>query len=517
LPALAAHTAGSSRENGRTAAEQVSENRKAVAAADRNQTTFCRQLQVGSYTTQPVRSWLCNRTKVQNMTEWVAAKLSEWAVNLRPQDLSDDVLAKAEDCILDAIASAIPGSQSDGAQRVKSVATSSYGPGDANVWFSGEKIHPTGAAFANAASASMLDIDDGHRRANGHPGAAVVPAVLAAFGPDANGIDVLTAVVAAYEVCIRAGMSENRRAYHTGNYTGYGAAVAVARANRLNAEQLMHALAITTYHAPRVADLTLSQDMGANVKESIPWSVVAGMSASNLAENGFTGCRDALDIDERFTAGIALEGLAEGYFPTGVNGGRESHVIMRTYFKRYACCRWCHSAIEALLTIMRRHNLAVEDILNVQVDTFLQSANLNNLADPPTLESAQYSVPYCMAVAAALGEDALTPMSVDSLHNPAAVKLARKMTVTRDKDLDPLFPHQNPSRVIVSTANEVFEEFVTSPWGEPERSPDRADLLGKFRTLARGRLSGDQMSGIIDAVQGLRFGKMARLHEALIC
>lgn len=449
------------------------------------------------------------------MTEWVAEKLADWAIKLRPEELSDEVLAKAEDCIIDAIACAVPGSLTEGARRVRSVARATYGHGDANVWFSAEKLHPTGAAFANSASASMLDIDDGHRRATGHPGAAVVPAVLAASGPDTTGIEILTSVVACYEVCIRAGMSENRRAYHTGNYTGFGSAVAVARANGLNADQLMHALATTAYHGPRVADLTLSQDMGANVKESIPWSVVTGMTAANLAEHGFTGCRDALNIEERYTPAIALEGLEDGYFPISAGGAGTSHAILRTYFKRYACCRWCHSAIEALLTIMREQNLAVEDIQSVKVETFEQSASLNNLPDPPSLESAQYSVPYCMAVAAVLGEEALTPLSADSLHNAAAVKLATKITVEHDKRLDPLFPAQNPSKVIVTTAGGVFEDLVTAPWGEPDRSPDRADILGKFRTLADGRMPENQVRSIIDAVQGLRDGKVSALLDAL--
>ncbi|MGR3291960.1 MAG: MmgE/PrpD family protein, partial [Paracoccaceae bacterium] len=418
------------------------------------------------------------------MTEWVAAKLAEWAVNLRPNDLPDDVLSKAQDCILDAIACAIPGCLTDGARRTRSVAIATYGHGDAIVWFGGGKLHPTGAAFANAASASMLDIDDGHRRATGHPGAAVVPAVLAATGPDTTGIEILTSVVACYEVCIRAGMSENRRAYHSGNYTGYAAAVAVARANVLNADQLMHALAITTYHGPRVADLTLSQDMGANVKESIPWSVVTGMTAANLAEQGFTGCRDALDITERYTPEIALEGLDRGYFPIGKINGRVSHAILRTYFKRYACCRWCHSAIEALLKLMRQHHLSADDIQHIKVETFEQSANLNNLADPPTLESAQYSVPYCMAVAAVLGENSLAPLTGENLHNPAAVKLANKITVEHDTKLDPLFPAQNPSRVIVSTAGGAYKYMFTSPWGEPDSSPSQAEILRKFHILA---------------------------------
>ncbi|MGR3341945.1 MAG: MmgE/PrpD family protein [Paracoccaceae bacterium] len=445
----------------------------------------------------------------------MAKQLADWAVNLQAENLPDEVLSKAEDCIIDAVACAVPGSQSDGARRVHAVALATYGEGKAGVWFGPERLHPTGAAFANSASASMLDIDDGHRRALGHPGAAIVPTVLAASGPDTSGIEILANVVACYEVCIRVGMSEKRKAYHTGNWTGFGAAVAVARMARLNTDQLMHALAITAYHGPRIADLTLSQDMGANVKESIPWSVVAGMTAANLAEHGFTGCRDALDIEERFTPAVALEGLQDGYFPIGVNGARTSFTILRTYFKRYACCRWIHSSVEGFLTILRQQNISINDIKEIRVETFEQAANLDNLADPPSLESAQYSVPYCMAVAAVLGEDALTPLLAESLHHSAAVKLAAKISVVRDKSLDPDFPAQNPARVNVTTAGGVFEILVTAPWGEPDRSPSRAELINKFSTLAENRIPEDQVSNIVAAVQGLREGKVSDLHDAL--
>ncbi|MGI9387713.1 MAG: MmgE/PrpD family protein, partial [Methyloligellaceae bacterium] len=247
----------------------------------------------------------------------VAHTLANWCLSLRTEDVPDNVLAKAEDCILDAIASAIPGRDTDGALRIRAVASTSYRQGDATVWFTEMGLHLTGAAFANAASASMLDIDDGHRSALGHPGAAVVPAaVAAASSSDFDGVDVLLAVVAGYEACIRIGMAERRKAYHTGNWSGFGACVAAARLSGLNAEQLTHALAITAYHGPRVADLTLSSDMGSNVKESIPWSVVAGMTATELAQTGFTGCRDALDIEERFDAGAALDGLGDGFLIT---------------------------------------------------------------------------------------------------------------------------------------------------------------------------------------------------------
>ena len=41
------------------------------------------------------------------------------------------------------------------------------------------KLSVAGAAMANAAAASALDIDDGHRGAAGHAGAGIIPAAFA--------------------------------------------------------------------------------------------------------------------------------------------------------------------------------------------------------------------------------------------------------------------------------------------------------------------------------------------------
>ena len=434
----------------------------------------------------------------------VSAVLADWCANLQAGDLPDAVIAKAEDCILDAIASAIPGRETPGARRIYEIAASTYRQGRAGIWFADGTLHPAGAAFANAASASMLDIDDGHRAALGHPGAAVVPAALAvAAETDASGEDILVAVVAGYEACVRIGKSEKRKAYHTGNWSGFGAGVAAGRLLGLDASQLAHALAITAYHGPRVADLTLSTDMGSNVKESIPWSVVAGMTAAELAQKGFTGCRDALDIDERFEPGVALDGLGDGF------------MITRTYFKRYSACRWIHSSVEALLAILAEHDVAPGEIDHVRVETFLQAASLNNHADPHSLESAQYSIPYCLGLAAVLGEASLMPMSKEHLRHPQAADLARKVEVHRIERFDKDFPQTVPAHVTVTTARGAFDTLVTTPWGEPDRAPARAEMLAKLQALADGRISPDRATAIGDAVEGLHANGPDVLLEAL--
>ncbi len=431
---------------------------------------------------------------------WTTDALAEWCASLELADMPEAVIAKAEDCLLDVIACAVAGRDAEATARVAGVASAQYSDGPADVWFGAERLHPTGAAFVNATAASILDLDDGHRGPCGHPGAAVIPTALAvAQETNAGEDELLGAIIAGYEVSARIGASEHRTAYHTGNWSGFGAAAAAARLRGLNPGQIAHALAITAYHGPRIADLTLSAEMGSNVKESIPWSVVVGLNAADLAAQGFSGCRDALDIDERFKPGHATSGLGETF------------QIMKTYFKRYSACRWVHSAVEALLQMMDEHDLVANDIESVDVETFRQAADLNNLADPPSPESAQYSLPFCLGLAAAKGENALMPMAANDLHDPAAVAFANKVTVVCDQELAAGYPDIVPSRVILNTRSGRFEVLIERPWGEPDGPVGRTDLIAKFRALAAGRIPDERTNAIIASVEDLRNGSVEPL------
>lgn len=67
-------------------------------------------------------------------------------------------------------------------------------------------MHFLGALLSNCAAASALDIDDGHRGAAGHPGAAIIPAVLMEAGRiGANGARALAAIIVGYQVGLAVG------------------------------------------------------------------------------------------------------------------------------------------------------------------------------------------------------------------------------------------------------------------------------------------------------------------------
>lgn len=435
---------------------------------------------------------------------YTTAKLAEHALAINYADLSDDILDRVEDCILDIIGCAIAGLDVPGTIFSRAVANTQYRNGDCAVWFTPLSLNATGAAFANSAAASMLDIDDGHRLAMGHPGAAVIPAALAmVVEAKASVEEFYRAIVAGYDVSVRLGEAEIRKSYHTGNWTVFGAAITATLLKKMDIDQVIHALSVSAYHGPRLTDLTQSKEMGSHVKESIPWSVVAGLSATELAGAGFTGSRDALDLENRFDPKIA----------TRIDTVK--HDISGVYFKKFSTCRWTHSSIEALLNIMTRNNLIADDIQRVEVETFQQAAALNNEVNPSTHESAQYSLPFSLGVAAFLGEGALSPLDKNCLSNKEIIDFASRVFVSHRDEMDHYLPLRTPAKVTVTTASAKYYETVIDSWGDANSQTKRADLREKFMHLAQKRMSHAMALQVVDGVDKLRTGDMAPLLTIL--
>lgn len=409
--------------------------------------------------------------------------------------------------VLDLIASAIAGSTTGGGRAALAAAPVAWGPGRAACWFSNERLSIPGAAFVNAAFASMLDIDDGHRIASGHPGAAVIPAVLATaevHGADAE--RALTAIAIGYEVGVRIAGARDTGKLHTfdsGLWCGQGAAAAAGWLRGLDAGQLANAIAIAGTTAPGQTATAYTKLMGNNVKEGIPFATALGLVAVELAAAGFTGPVDFLDEEARYDRTVLTANLGAPWLIEG------------TYFKPYSCCRWAHAPIDALLQVMAERHLPADDIESVHVETFGPTLTLNNDLAPPTLEAAQYSVPFCLAAAAVHGAASLLPLEEPLLRDPQVLAFAPRVTLSVAADLDAMFPRSVPARIAVTTARGTTACTVLAPRGEPVNPMDDAALLDKFATIAHGRLEPAAAATILDALRQLKGGDLAPLLAAL--
>jgi 2-methylcitrate dehydratase PrpD len=409
--------------------------------------------------------------------------------------------------VLDLMAASVAGAGTRVAQISRRAASRTWGAGAAPVWFSGDRLNAPGAALANAAIASALDLDDGHRAAAGHPGAAIIPAVLAtAAAYSCNPDRILPAIVLGYEVAIRAAAARDFSALSTlvsGPWVGYGVVAAASWLRDLPAATVEQGLAIAGATAPNLTAIAYSKVMGNHIKEGIPWATASALAAVELAVEGCTGPTDIFDNEAIFDRKILLNGLSDDWAIRGI------------YFKPYGCCRWAHASIDAVLSLQSQFGFAIEDIRSIDIDAFTWALRLNNETAPKTEESAQYSIPFCTALALTRGADALIEIGAETLADPATTALAAKIGLAVDPVYDAMFPAQVPSRVRIRTNSGDLVKEVIAPLGEPANPMDWTRLLQKFSQVAEDRLAKPHRKEFLAAFDALSDGRPAPLIEAL--
>jgi 2-methylcitrate dehydratase PrpD len=389
-----------------------------------------------------------------------------------------------------------------GAIAVRSTALATMGTGNAPIWFSGRSSSPIGAAWANSAAASALDLDDGHRLARGHPGAAVIPTALAIGRETGASLEqLIAAIVIGYEVGIT--IAAARTTYgNTGTWSAYAVVAAATALRGTPVEVIEHALAIAGESAPNQlfasAPLQGPVPEGSDVKEGIPWSVVTGLVALGLAEAGHTGPRNILDSACHYR------------FPEETSLGSAPR-ICQTYFKLYACCRHVHAPLDALLGLIERHAIEVRTIDRIEVETYGGALRISNKPAPANLVDVQYSIPYCLALVALVGPQALLPITSRILALGDVKELAGKVLLSLDHKLDARFPAETLARVTIVSGNARFTSEPTGPQGEATSPLTWSALEDKFSAATRMVATEAQQRRVLAAVNDARAGQPAGL------
>lgn len=432
-------------------------------------------------------------------------KLAEKIVSAK--DVPASALEAASRCILDAVTAAVASQNSPGTVSAQNGAVAAFGRGDVPIWLTNLRTTALGATFANAAASSMLDIDDGHRAAAGHPGASIVPAVISAVYDDpALAPRAFAAVAIGYETGIRIAASRDLRTLDTvdtGRWCGQAAAAAVGWLRQMPASVIAEAIASAGTIAPMIATANFTQ-VGNHVKEAIPQATANGLIGLHMAQAGFAAPLDILD-DSRFFDGQRL-----------LDGWGEWWLIETTYFKPYSCCRFLHASIDGLLKIMGDNRLSHRDLKKIHVETIDRTMKLPNQVTPKSLQHAQYSVPFCLGVTAVHGAKALLPMTDEGLLDDKDVLSVSSMVdLLFDAELDSYFSAAVPSRITVSTENATFTETVMAPLGEPTNPMNWDALFEKFHALSSGLLPPTQEAGLRSALDVMREGDISPLLTEL--
>jgi len=441
----------------------------------------------------------------------LSKELASFAANLKIQDIPDDVIARAEDLLVDWFGSAIAGKGSRPVEAITQFAQkmsgfSSAHAGPSEVLITRTSSSPFLAAMANAAASHVAEQDDVHNGSVFHPATVVFPPALAcAQAIGASGEEMLVAAVAGYEVGIRVGEFLGRSHYKVFHTTGtagtLAAAATVGHLLKLDPAQMLHAFGSAGTQSAGLWEFL--RDAADSKQLHTAHAASAGLMSAYIAQAGFTGAEHILEGKQGMAAGMSSDADPRKL----VDSLGKRWALAETSFKYHASCRHTHPAADALLQVMLAHKLQPSDI--AQVETLVHQGAIDVLGpvtDPATVHQSKFSMGTVLALIAHYQFAGLQEFD-QHFHDDAICAFRNRVTMTLDPEVDGAYPQRWIGKVKVHLHNgQILDGRVDEPKGDPGNTLSRSEITDKALRLAAfsGGATPAEMNKTIELLWNIR-------------
>lgn len=438
---------------------------------------------------------------------WLTEQLGRAWSGLSYSDLPSSVVGSCKEHVLDTLAVAIAGASTPEARRAVAALAGPGGDGrtGVTVWGTDLRLAPSQAALANGTAAHARDFDD--TGGVDHSGAVVIPAVLAAAEASAaDGPTVIAAAVAGYDVGYRILLAlggyavHNGRGWHsTGTVGTFAAAAGASKCLGLGAEQFGHALGIAGSFAGGVwaflADSAMTKRLHAGK------AAETGLEAALLAQAEFTGPGQIMEAEWGGFYTTYNGGVSDP--PAALDNLGHEFLISNAGIKPYACCRAIHSAIDAMLALIDQRGLDAGDITRLLIHASRQSINMVSVDPVTNVFSAQFSMPYALAVAACSGSAGLDQFDPPRTGDPRVRDFMSRTSMI----LDPAIPNGDGPRLDVTLSTGERLTLPTSRLNDAKGAPwnplSHEEVVNKAISLIQPRLGAATARRIVSCIDQL--------------
>jgi len=378
---------------------------------------------------------------------------AEFVQKTQFSDLPKEVVEQSKDYILDSIGCTM-GSYGVPEGVLIAKMGKEFGSGvEGTILPNGQKTSAAAAAYVNCKLCNFIDADETLYNYYHIGGVPLFSALHAAQKVGASGKDVITAAALGYEFSYRfcssyalltiteAGGTEIAKASGFG-FNSIAGAVAAAKILNLDAEGIRNAMGIAGYYTavPLISKWLYTKPLGIQKYQDMGWFAFVGLIAALFARDGYAGDQCIVDDLGDYSFWKAF-GMLEFDFDAMVKGLGQKWGIMEMGIKPYPCCRWFHTPIYMLKTIMNKENIKPDDIeaITVKVHPAVAQSELfisvGKWDEWPLKDAvhAQYSSSYCLACAAfdvPVGPQWQLP---ETLTNPDLVEFTKKVTTVKDE------------------------------------------------------------------------------------
>jgi 2-methylcitrate dehydratase len=441
------------------------------------------------------------------MDKTISGRIADFATSVTYSDLPDEVVAAAKRFMYDSIGCGLGGVDTEDCAIARKALLALGGKPECTIIGTGEQTDAVNAALLNALLIRVHDYNDIYWKSDPSHPSDIIPAALSLGEREGkSGKDLLVAVALAYEfemrLCEICEPGIREIGWHHATLTGFVSPIAAGRMLDLTAEQMQHAIAISGCRTGSMGCVTAGTlTMMKNTVD--PLATQAGVQSALLAQGGYKGTAAVFEGKEgvhhcypvKWDWDALFDGLGEKW--------RLPDCSMKAFPTEY----FTHSPITATLQLVKEHDLKPDDVKELTVYTLARAADI--LCDPSkyipsSKETADHSLPYCLAVAMADRE--VTPRQFKDKRrtDPALPAIMKKVKGVADPEIEKQFPELQPARVVIETTDgRKLEHRVDYAMGDPRQPIDDTALDGKFSAQAEDLLTEQKQRDLKDAIFNL--------------
>ena len=460
------------------------------------------------------------------MEKSLARQIAEFSVKLKYEDLPSEVIHEVKRYMYDSIGCAYGGYHTKDVNIIRDIYLNMGGKGESTVLGFGDKLPAVNTSLINSLMVRALDFNDIYWKDDpSHPSDIIPAAWSTGELVNANMKDVIVAIVLAYEfeqrLCLFAKPGVRERKWHHATLTQFVSPIVAGKLLNLSVDEMVNAIGINGCHnhtigCPTAGKLTM-------MKNTVdPMAVQTGVFAALMAQKGYSGTEKVFEGKEGFMdAFIGWNAKDETMKPTDMEGrdgtsswawdidaltGKlgESYKIMECGMKAFPTEALTHTHLSCLLNAMIKNDLNYTDIEEVRVTCFAQAYDI--LFDPTkyrpeSRETADHSLPYCLAAAMVDKKITTDSFSDEKLNDPRIYEVIDRIKGEPSQEFEKMFPAKQPSKVIVKTTdNREFEEYLEYPKGDPREPMTMEDLENKFNSLVGEKFDSSRKIQIKDSI-----------------
>src|ERR1051326_5618727 len=445
--------------------------------------------------------------------------IAEWACGLKYEHLSPEAVQAAKLFWFDSIGCALGGSQQEDAKillkhykAMSATANSSTGEGGGNgkatAFVSGFKTNPVDAPFLNGHMMRAMDYNDIYWKADPcHPSDLIAAPLALCESEGLSGRDLILATIIAYEIEMRLceigrpGVREY--GWHHATVSAFAAPVAAGRVLNLTPDQMVSAIGISA--ARTFCPGAVTAGKLTNMKNTVdPWAGRMGAESALLAREGFSGPEHIIDGKEGLFAvfkHVQYKGEPATFDGQALvkdlpNSPKSHYRILDCGMKSFPIEALSHAPLTAMMKTVKENEIKAADVKEIKVEVIARAADI--LGDPhkyrpDSKETADHSLPYCMAVG--LVDGMVTPLQFkeERVRDKALIPIMDKVKVVANEEFEDLFPKFQPSRVTITTNDgKQHSTRVDVPKGDPRDPMTEDEIAVKFNALGKDVVGDDQ-------------------------